>query len=355
MVAVSEGLLDAVAGFLVERDGADADSAGLVAAVSDAGVDAGAGAEGVAQALITLGIRARDGRDLPRAERLFALAGEVAADAEDAPLWVRARTLLGGLHRIQGRYGEGEEVLRGALAVADGEPGMPLGPLVGVCNQLGILFKYSGKFVEAEVFYRRALLLLEEGDLGEDPAAASLFHNLSGLAHSRGDFAAAVEPGRRAIAVRERALGPDHLEVALDKAALAPVLIELDELEEAEALLTSALAVVEETYGPEHYETGIAVGNLAALAYRRGQYARAQELFRRCLRLKERALGPAHPELAVTLNNLAILARRNGDPDGAGSLWGRALAVLHASVQPGHPLLAAVRRGLDSLAPDVPA
>ena len=49
------------------------------------------------------------------------------------------------LYRILGRYDQAEDVLRRALAVAEGEPGLPAATLVGVCNELGILFKYSGK------------------------------------------------------------------------------------------------------------------------------------------------------------------------------------------------------------------
>ncbi|MFD3537455.1 tetratricopeptide repeat protein [Streptomyces sp. NPDC058664] len=353
---VLQGFLDAMAGFLEqEGNGGDGGAAGLVARVLGLGADVGVGADGIGLGLIELGLRARDKQDYPRAEQLFALAGETAADTEDAALWVRARTLLGGLYRIQGRYDQAEKALRRALAVADDEPDIPVAALTGTCNELGILFKYTGKFDEAETFYRRALDLLEEAGIGEGLSAASLFHNLSGLAHSRRDFAAAAEPGRRAVAIRERVLGPEHVQVALDKAALAPVLIELDELDEADELLTSALAVIEKTYGPEHYETGVALGNLAALAYKRAQYSRAEELFHRCLRLKEQTLGLGHPELAVTLNNLAVFARRGGDFFHARELWERASAILETSVQQAHPLLRTVRRHLNSLESEVPA
>ena len=65
-------------------------------------------------------------------------------------------------------------------------------------NGLGVLHKYQGRYDEAEPAYRRALAIAEAA-LGPDhPDVASLYHNLGGLEHARGN-AARGEPWARTL------------------------------------------------------------------------------------------------------------------------------------------------------------
>jgi tetratricopeptide (TPR) repeat protein len=95
---------------------------------------------------------------------------------------------------------------------------------------------------------------------------ATLLHNLGGLAHARGDYAAAEAPARRAVEIRQAPLGINHPTVAADRAALAAILDALAQHEDAGALLEDALRTFECTYGPDHYEVAITANNLAAIA-----------------------------------------------------------------------------------------
>ncbi len=293
--------------------------------------------------------------DLPRAALLLELAEEVVAASDGVPgrtaLRLLTRRQLGTVRRLQGRYEESEHLLSSALAVAEDAPVRYGSELFELCNELGILFRYAGRFDHAAAFYNRARTLLRQAGAPEGAAMASVLHNIGGLAHARGDFAAAEEPARRAVHMRVQLLGENSVEVAADKAALAAVLTDLDRLDEAEDLLTEALAVIEEHHGPHHLETGMALGNLAALHYKQGRHDRAETGFDRCLFIKERHLGPSHPELAVTLNNLALSMRSREDLEGARHMWERALAILKGSVRDEHPLLRVVREALGGLPP----
>ncbi|MEV7676605.1 tetratricopeptide repeat protein [Streptomyces sp. NPDC088752] len=305
--------------------------------------------------LVESAMAARQEGDLPRAAHLLELADEVVAAADGVPgrtaLRLLTRRQLGTVRRLQGRYEESEHLLSSALAVAEDAPVRYSNELFELCNELGILFRYAGRFNHAAAFYNRARTLLRQAGAPEGAAMASVLHNLGGLAHARGDFAAAEEPARRAMHIRVRLLGENSVEVAADKGALAAVLTDLNRLDEAESLLTEALAVIDEHYGPHHLETGIALGNLAALHYKQGRHDRAEIGFDRCLFIKERHLGPSHPELTVTLNNLALLMRRREDIEGARHMWERALVILEGSVREEHSLLCVVREGLKSLPP----
>ena len=93
----------------------------------------------------------------------------------------------------------------------------------------------------------------------------------------------------------------------------------------ARPLFERALAIREKALGPEHPDTATSLNNLAMLLQAQGDYAAARPLFERALAIREKALGPEHPDTATSLNNLAILLQAQGDlRGGAAALRARA-------------------------------
>ena len=81
---------------------------------------------------------------------------------------------------------------------------------------------------------------------------------------------------------------------------------------EAEPLYKRALAISEKALGPEHPDVGTSLNNLAVLYQAQGRYAEAEPLYKRALAIDEKALGPEHPDVATSLNNLAVLYGAQG-------------------------------------------
>ena len=81
---------------------------------------------------------------------------------------------------------------------------------------------------------------------------------------------------------------------------------------EAEPLLQRSLAIREKALGPEHPHVGTNLNNLAEFYRVQGRYAEAEPLHRRALAIREKALGPEHPDVAESLNNLASLYQDQG-------------------------------------------
>ncbi len=88
---------------------------------------------------------------------------------------------------------------------------------------------------------------------------------------------------------------------------------------EAEPLYKRSLAIWEKALGPDHPDVALSLNNLALLYRTQGQYAEAEPLYKRSLAIWEKALGPDHPNVATSLNNLAELYRDQGQIRGGGA------------------------------------
>ena len=117
--------------------------------------------------------------------------------------------------------------------------------------------------------------------------------------YSQGRYSEAIPLAQRALAIREKALGSDHPEVA------------------------QSLNNPAELYRVQ-VEVVISLNNLAELYRIQGRYADAEPLFKRSLAINEKALGPEHPNVATSLNNLAALYESQGRYTDAEPVYQRA-------------------------------
>jgi CHAT domain-containing protein/tetratricopeptide (TPR) repeat protein len=207
----------------------------------------------------------------------------------------------------------------------------------------------AGKFAEA-VPLAQQVLAIRERALGPDhPDVATALGNLALLYDDQGRYAEAVPLLERALAIREKALGPDHPDVAQALNNLAKFYWKQGRYAEAEPLLKRALAIYEKALGPDHPDVAQALNNLAALDRDQGRYAEAEPLYKRSLAIRERALGPDHPDVATVLNNLAVLYGNQGRYAEAEPLYKRALTIREKALGPDHPDVAAALNNLADL------
>ena len=82
---------------------------------------------------------------------------------------------------------------------------------------------------------------------------------------------------------------------------------------EAEPLYRRALAIYEKALGPEHPDTATSLNNLARLYVGQGRYPEAEPLCRRALAIREKALGLEHPDTAISIRNYAELLKKLRD------------------------------------------
>jgi tetratricopeptide (TPR) repeat protein len=251
-------------------------------------------------------------------------------NASAGPVWAQLATALADTQRRQGDLSTAETTLQLTKRRLGQGPALTRGDLH---NVWGIVCKDSGRYGEALEHYRIARDLYPPTDLERH---ATLQHNLAGLSHVRGDYAAAETPAREAVRLRQL-LGGNSLRIAADKTVLGAVHAGLGNLDESEDILREALGVWRERFGENHYEAAVIQHNLASIDQQRGQAAEAEREFRNALCIKTDVLGPTHPEVASILNNLGVLYAEEGRTSDARQAYVDALSIFTARLGTDHP------------------
>ncbi|MDZ4790015.1 MAG: tetratricopeptide repeat protein, partial [Hyphomicrobiales bacterium] len=89
---------------------------------------------------------------------------------------------------------------------------------------------------------------------------------------------------------------PPELEALNDKVI---ELYQAGKYAEATPIAQRALAIAEKAPGPDHPDTGARLNNLALLYQAQGRLAEAEPLYKRALAIADKALGPDHPNVGT--------------------------------------------------------
>ncbi|MGF1602811.1 MAG: CHAT domain-containing protein, partial [Thermosynechococcaceae cyanobacterium] len=194
-------------------------------------------------------------------------------------------------------------------------------------NEQVIQLYQQGRYSEAIPIAQRSLSIWEKA-LGPDhPDVAVSLNNLAELYRTQGQYSKAEPLHQRALSIREKALGPDHPDVAQSLNNLASLYDSQGQYSKAEPLYQRALSIGEKALGPDHPDVARSLNNLALLYTSQGQYSKAEPLYQRSLSIWEKALGPDHPDVALSLNNLAGLYNSQKRPTQAYEQFSRAAEI----------------------------
>lgn len=145
--------------------------------------------------------------------------------------------------------------------------------------------------------------------------------------HNEGNYAEALKLAQQGLAIRERILGPEHIETSTFINNLAAMLDSTGNYREAEKYYQRAVRIDEKHWGPEHPQTAMRISNLAMTQLKQARYESAINLLQRALTIIEQKLGPRHPNTAQLLHNLAGAFKDQRKLTQAQTLFQRALAI----------------------------
>ncbi len=198
----------------------------------------------------------------------------------------------------------------------------------------------KGKYDAALPPAERALAIREKV-LGPNHAmVAESLHDLAVLYIDKGNYAKAEPLTQRALAIREKVLGPEHPDVAESLNSLGVVFYSKGEYAKAESFMQQSLLISEKVLGADHPDVATALVSLGKLFWAKGDYTRSEQLFQQALSIQERALGADDPVVAATVASLAVLAYNTGNYSKSESLYQRAIEVWEKTLGPNHPSVA---------------
>lgn len=219
-------------------------------------------------------------------------------------------------------------------SLADGLFGEPLGE---VLQRAGAYAWARSQLGLARTLLERALAIRER-DLGpNDPVTAWTLNYLAEVLHYQGEVSAARSLLERALTIRERALGGDHQATAESHNDLALLLVGEGDLAGARSLLKRALAAMERTVGLDHHHTVTVLSNLGLVLHKQGDLATSRLLLERAVAIGERRYGSDHLIVGRSLRNLSMTLLAQGERAAADLTFKRALAIHQRVLGHDHP------------------
>ena len=266
----------------------------------------------------------------------------------DHPRTIAARADYGTVLRHVGQTAESIVILEGVLAVGDRHRGVI--DVLAVSDSLAAAYQAAGRQQEAIRLTERALAERERRLGPDDPQTIRTRRTLALACLAAGKKKDAIAHGGRALSGAERVLGPDHPGTLDAVTALASAYHAARRLRDATALYERALVSLERVRGADAPETIGVRGNLASAYHSAGRMASALELYERTRADCQRVLGPDHPDTLAARANLAHAHYALGRVTEATALLRATLADCERVLAPNDPLTEAVRESLTAMA-----
>lgn len=205
----------------------------------------------------------------------------------------------------------------------------------------------KGFYIDAVPIQEKCLALKEKA-LGPD--GIELTGILIELAHTYsllGNREKAVLLHERALSIGEKALGPVHPDVDKFRLSLMRHYQGIRALDKIERLYNYSLAEKEKAFGSDSIQLTDDMINLATNYRLSGNTDKAEALYTRALEIRKQALGSDHPDVADVFIELATLYMMTRSTDKAETLYRGALQIKENALGLDHPDVA---NAMDSLA-----
>ncbi len=178
--------------------------------------------------------------------------------------------------------------------------------------------------VEAELM---AAVKVAEGFDEKDERLASSLVRLMQTYATQDKHADAVGPGKRLVALREKAHGADHIAVGAALNDLAGQYKDLEKFDEALPLYTRSLAIAEKTGARASPLIAIILNNLAQIYRDQGKLDDAEKSANRALAIRSQVFGAHHDWYADSVGTLGTVYAAQGKHAESEALFRRVLDI----------------------------
>ncbi|MBZ5604438.1 MAG: CHAT domain-containing protein [Acidobacteriia bacterium] len=268
----------------------------------------------------------------------------VSCFADDTPVWIsRTHRKVFDQLMTDGRYREADANARAVLADAEAKHGPESLEAALACEMLLEVYFY-GNYVrdpEAEQAGFRALALKEKILGPEHSEVAVTLRLLGDLYTARADYERARGFFERAVAIHEKSTD-QLMQQANALRALGSLLAKSGEFAAARSAFERAAAIREKNFPPETLNTAVTLSDYAVLLRETGEYEASRAKFLRAVQIFEKKMGPDHVIITECLTEYGSLLNKMGLPAEAKAVLERALAIEEKTYGPSQVDLAFV-------------
>ncbi|XP_068688414.1 uncharacterized protein [Montipora foliosa] len=201
------------------------------------------------------------------------------------------------------------------------------GVFVAVYNELGHIHQVMSELREAKEYHDRALAIRIKILGSQHIDVATSYNNIGSVLRAQGDLEQAKEYHDRALAIQIEKLGSQHIDVATSYNNIATVLHAQGDLEKAKEYLDRALAIRIEKLGSQDIDVATTYNNIAIVLHDQGDLEQAKEYHDRALAIRIEKSGSQDIDVATSYNNIASLLHDQGDLEQAKEYHDRAVAI----------------------------
>lgn len=219
------------------------------------------------------------------------IEGQYAANAGD---YAKAeQVFLKGLHEAE-RFGADDQRIATTL------------------KSLGLVYQALKRPVDAENAFRRAMTILDQGDVAQSVEFADLSFDLAASLIESGKQAAALPLLARSLSIYEAQQGGGSLKAAAVHCMVGESWKAARAWHEAEAPLKRCAEIREADGGVVNAGLGDALYSLAQVYEKEGRFALAEPRYRLAEKIRERTSGIMSPAFAEVLESHAALLKAMG-------------------------------------------
>jgi CHAT domain-containing protein/Tfp pilus assembly protein PilF len=195
----------------------------------------------------------------------------------------------------------------------------------------------TAKYDEAQALEEKALALREKALGPDSPAVANSLHQLGNIYHLKADYAKSETAFLRALTIREKTSGAISADVFSILTSMGGVYFDMGELDKAQQIMQRAMGLQEQLPGLDNLRVIALLNNFALVFYGKGDYGKAELLFERAVAITEKAFGSDSPELTDMFDNLSALHQATGNYVKAESEGQRSLSIEEKAFGPDDP------------------
>jgi tetratricopeptide (TPR) repeat protein len=160
--------------------------------------------------------------------------------------------------------------------------------------------------------FQQTLRAIDDQFASQPIVHAQLLQTIADTLREIGLLQDAVDPQRRALALRRERLGDDHEDTLASLAATGVLVRDQGSLDEAEAPLAEALEGRRRLLGDAHPDTLASIHEMALLRSEQGRVEDAEALHREAFEGRRGVLGEDHPHTLQSMNNVGSRLRALG-------------------------------------------